>query len=101
MRQSEFDQAQAVAEEAAAAGAFTENQLKNFIAMVAAAQESDAALRQLGEAIDDGFTLYKIAEYLGDLESTLATAICYLSAEMTPALQPSPCAKPMPQVADA
>ena len=49
MRQSKFDQAQAVAEEAAAAGAFTENQLKNFIALVAAAQESDAALRQLGD----------------------------------------------------
>ena len=74
MRQSEFDQAQAVAEEAAAAGVFTEDQLKNFIALVDAAQEDPAAVRQLGDDIDDGLVQFQIAEYLDDLELTLSTA---------------------------
>ena len=74
MRQSKFDQAQAVAEEAAAAGAFTGDQLKNFIALVDAAQEDPAAVRQLGDDIDDGLVQFQIAEYLDDLELTLSTA---------------------------
>ncbi|MDZ7768920.1 MAG: hypothetical protein U5K38_07535 [Woeseiaceae bacterium] len=61
MWQSKFDQAQAVAKEAAAAGAFTEDQLNNFIALVDAAQEGPAALRQLGDDIDDGLVQYQIA----------------------------------------
>jgi TolB-like protein len=74
MRQSKFDQARAIAEEGAVAGAFTETQLHDFIALVDAAQESDAALRQLGEELDDGFVHFQIAEHLQDVALTLATS---------------------------
>jgi len=74
MRQAEFDQARAIVQEGAAAGAFTENQLQDFTLLVDAAQESDAALRQLGADLDDAFVLFQIAECLDDLEFKLAAS---------------------------